>query len=80
MPDIREEDRRRTMELAINRIRRRPNAKSLTLHVVRGEGAREGFYRKFGFWLTGQIEPESRQHEMNLDLQCARYENVGVRV
>ena len=58
----------RAMELVINRIRKRPNAKALTLHVVRGEGSPEGFYRKFGFELTGKIEPESGQHEMKLDL------------
>jgi diamine N-acetyltransferase len=59
---------RKAMELVINRIRKRPNAKALTLHVVRGEDGPEGFYRKFGFELTGRIEPESSQHEMKLDL------------
>lgn len=59
---------RRAMELVINRIRRRPKAKSLTLHVVREEDGPEGFYRKFGFKLTGRIESESGQHEMKLDL------------
>jgi len=38
------------------------------LHVVRDEDGPEGFYRKFGFKLTGKTEPESGQHEMKLDL------------
>ena len=69
---------RKAMELVINRIRNRPNAKALILHVVRGKGSPEGFYRKFGFELTGRIEPESGQHEMRLDLDCPRSEKKAV--
>jgi diamine N-acetyltransferase len=59
---------RRAMQLVLRRIRSRPKAKALTLHVVRAEDGPAGFYRKFGFEFTGRIEPASGQHEMKLDL------------
>jgi len=59
---------RKAMELVIRRIRRRPNATALTTYVEREEGGPEDFYRKFGFELTGEIDSQSGQHKMKLDL------------
>ncbi len=59
---------RKAMELLLKRIRRRPNATTLTTYVEREEGGPEGFYRKFGFEFTGEEDPQSGQHKMKLDL------------
>lgn len=59
---------RKAMELVIKRIRRRPNATTLTTYVEREEGGPEEFYRKFGFEFTGEIDHHSGQHKMKLDL------------
>ncbi len=59
---------RKAMELVIKRIRSKPSVNHFITHVVREEGGPEGFYRKFGFELTGRIESESGQYEMELQL------------
>jgi len=57
---------RKALDLVIKRVRKRPKAKALTLHVVRAEGGAEALYKKFGFEFTGKIE--EGQHIMKLDL------------
>ena len=59
---------RKAMELVIKRIRSKPLVNHFTVHVVREQGGPEGFYRKFGFELTGRKLPEYDQYEMALRL------------
>ena len=45
---------RRALELLIDHVKTRPNAKELFLSHVPGTGSPEGFYRKLGFEHTGE--------------------------
>lgn len=45
---------RRALELLIEHVKTRPNAKALFLSHVPGPGSPEGFYRKLGFEHTGE--------------------------
>jgi len=47
---------RLAMELLIDHVRTRPNAEELYVSYHGGEGGPEGFYQKFGFEHTGDIE------------------------
>lgn len=44
------------MAFILERARKSPKAKFMTLSYVRAEGGPEGFYKKFGFEDTGKIE------------------------
>ena len=44
------------MDLLINHVRTRPNAEELYVSYHGGEGGREGFYQRFGFEPTGEVE------------------------
>lgn len=56
----------KALELVIERVKKMPKAKALTLSVVRGEGGAENLYLKFGFKFTGKIE--EGEHIMKLNL------------
>ena len=45
---------RRALELLIEHVKTRPNAKELFLSHVPGTGSPESFYRKLGFEHTGE--------------------------
>ena len=47
---------RRVTELLINHVRTRPNAEELYVSYHGGEGGPEGFYQRFEFEPTGEIE------------------------
>ena len=47
---------RRALELLIDHVRTRPNAKELFLSHIPGIGSPEGFYHKLGFEHTGQAD------------------------
>ncbi len=47
---------RRVLELLIEHVRTRPNAKELYVSYQVGEGSPESFYKRFGFVPTGEIE------------------------
>jgi diamine N-acetyltransferase len=47
---------RQAMDLLINHVRTRPNAEELYVSYHGGEGGREGFYQRFGFEPTGEVE------------------------
>jgi len=57
---------RRTLELVIERVKKLPKAKALTLSVVRAEGGAENLYLESGFMFTGKIE--EGEHVMKLNL------------
>jgi diamine N-acetyltransferase len=57
---------RRAMELLINHVRTRPNAKELLTSVLQAPGGPQGFYEKIGFTLTGEYEEGEAM--MNLPL------------
>jgi diamine N-acetyltransferase len=57
---------RKALDLVIERVKKRPKAKSLTLHVVRAERGAEELYKRYGFEFTGKIE--EGQHVMRLRL------------
>ena len=44
------------MDLLINHVRTRPNAEELYVSYHGGEGGPEGFYQRFGFEPTGEVE------------------------
>lgn len=46
---------RRAVELVINHLKTRPNAKEITLHHEQTQGNAGPFYEKLGFKLTGKI-------------------------
>jgi len=52
------------LNLIIERVRKKPKAKALTLSVVRAEGSADAFYKKFGFDFTGKVE--GGEHVMKL--------------
>jgi diamine N-acetyltransferase len=58
---------RKVLEKVITNIRKNPEAKALTLSLVRIDGSAELFYRKFGFEFTGEIRHD--QHIMKLSLR-----------
>ena len=58
---------RRALELLIDYVKTRPNAKELFLSHVPGTGRPEGFYRKLGFEHTG--EKAGKELAMKLILQ-----------
>jgi len=47
---------RRALELLIEYVRTRPEAKELLASYVPIEGSPEGFYRKLGFEPTGEVD------------------------
>jgi diamine N-acetyltransferase len=47
---------RRALELLVDYVRARPNAKELGVSYHKGAGSPEGFYRKLGFVETGEME------------------------
>lgn len=57
---------RKTLNLIIERVRKKPRAKALTLSVARAEGSADAFYKKFGFDFTGKVE--GGEHVMKLIL------------
>ncbi len=58
---------RRALELLIEHVKTRPNAKELFLSHVPGPGSPEGFYRQLGFEHTG--EQAGEELVMKLTLQ-----------
>ena len=46
---------RNTVELVINHLKTRPNAKEVTLHHAQTKGNAGAFYERLGFKLTGKI-------------------------
>ncbi len=58
---------RRAMESLIDYVRRRPNAREITLSHHPGEGGPEGFYRKLGFVHTGKVIDEELEMRLVLD-------------
>lgn len=56
----------KALQLVIDHVRKMPEAKALTLSVVRSEGGAEELYKSFGFEFTGKIE--DGEHVMRLDL------------
>ncbi len=57
---------RRTLELLIDHVNTRPNAKELFLSHVPGTGSPEGFYRKLGFEHTGDQTGEELVMKLTL--------------
>jgi diamine N-acetyltransferase len=57
---------RRALELLIDHVRTRPNAKELLTSVLQAPGGPQGFYEKLGFKLTGEYEEGEAM--MSLDL------------
>ena len=53
------------LQLLIEQIRRRPQAKEMTLSYVPGEGCPQPFYQKLGFVDTGVVH--GVEHEMKLE-------------
>ncbi|MBX3047153.1 MAG: GNAT family N-acetyltransferase [Anaerolineales bacterium] len=49
------------MQLLIERVRRRPNAKEMTLSYVPDEHSPQGFYQKLGFVDTGEMDDDELQ-------------------
>ena len=47
---------RRAMELLIEHVKTRPNARELLTSVVQAEGGPQGFYESLGFALTGEYD------------------------
>ncbi|MHA1235404.1 MAG: GNAT family N-acetyltransferase, partial [Promethearchaeota archaeon] len=47
---------RESVELVINHLKTRPNAKEVTLHHEQTDGNAGEFYEKLGFKLTGKVE------------------------
>lgn len=47
---------RRALQLVIDYVRSRPNAREVTLSFVPAEGGPEPFYRSMGFMPTGEME------------------------
>ncbi len=58
---------RRAVELLIEYVKTRPEAKELFVSSVPGEGSPEGFYRRLGFEPTGQIDEREVVMKLVLD-------------
>ena len=58
---------RRALELLIEHVKIRPNAKELFLSHVPGSGSPEGFYRKLGFEHTGEKADEELVMKLALE-------------
>ena len=54
------------LSLLIERIKTRPNAKTLKLSVVPENGRAVGFYESMGFVATGEIEHDEHVYELTL--------------
>ncbi len=59
----------KALSLIIQRVKKKPKAKALTLSIVRAKGGPETFYKMFGFDFTGKIE--EGEHVMKLPLTNA---------
>ena len=57
----------RALELLIEHVKTRPNAKELFLSHVAGAGSPEGFYRKLGFAHTGEKAGEELVMKLALE-------------
>lgn len=58
---------RRALELLIEHVKTRPNAKELLLSHVPGPGSPEGFYRKLSFEHTGEQAGEELVMKLTLE-------------
>jgi len=57
---------REAMELVINHLKTRPNAKEVTLHHEQTDGNAGEFYEKLGFKLTGKVEHNELERKLIL--------------
>ncbi len=57
---------REAVELVINHLKTRPNAKEITLHHEQTEGNAGLFYEKLGFKLTGKVEHNELERKLIL--------------
>ena len=57
---------RAAVELVINHLKTRPNAKEITLHHEQTEGNAGLFYEKLGFKLTGKVEHNELERKLIL--------------
>ena len=57
---------REAVELVINHLKTRPNAKEVTLHHEQTDGNAGEFYEKLGFKLTGKVEHNELERKLIL--------------
>ena len=57
---------REAVELVIDHLKTRPNAKEITLHHEQTEGNAGEFYEKLGFKLTGKVEHNELERKLIL--------------
>ena len=57
---------REVVELVINHLKTRPNAKEVTLHHEQTDGNAGEFYEKLGFKLTGKVEHNELERKLIL--------------
>ncbi|MEI2607486.1 MAG: GNAT family N-acetyltransferase [Candidatus Promineifilaceae bacterium] len=66
------------LHLLIEYVRRRPQAREMTLSYVPGEGCPQPFYQKLGFVDTGEVHEDENVMKLELDTQGIQAEEIIV--